>query len=186
RASVIATMEWASRAALYWASSWRGMGPVLHGPSGLGESGAATLCRQRNGKFLPIRGGGLAHDGMKQPVEMRERLETNLEGDLTHAQIGIRQQRLGALDAETPHVFGEVQARVPLEEFANVKGACAGRLRHIREPDLLLEMLVDKCFGAHHGHRLGIGPPDGNRVALAREILGEAAEDAGDGKELVA
>jgi putative heme iron utilization protein len=66
----------------------------------------------------------LAGDSFEHPVEVSQRLETNLKGDLADAQIGIEQQVFGFLDAHAREVIREIDARDFFEHFAKIK--CAG------------------------------------------------------------
>src|ERR1035438_1611915 len=78
-------------------------------------------------------GRRLADCFLEHPVEVRERLEADLEGDFTHPQIGIEQEVLGSLDADARDVIREVQARRLLEDLAEIEGAGVDRFGNLPE-----------------------------------------------------
>ena len=53
----------------------------------------------RSQQLRPVFRGRLAQNLLEDAVEVRQRLEPDLEGNLAHAQIGVEQQVLGFLDA---------------------------------------------------------------------------------------
>jgi hypothetical protein len=70
-----------------------------------------------------VLGGRLAQQLLEDAVEMRERLEPDLERDLAHAQVGIQQEILRLFNANAGQVVGEVDAGDLLEHLAEVKRA---------------------------------------------------------------
>jgi len=76
-----------------------------------------------SGQLNAIIGRRLAEDSLEDPVEVGKRLEAYFKGDLADAQVRVEQQVLGALDAQTGQIIGEVDTGDFAEHFAEIKAA---------------------------------------------------------------
>ena len=77
-------------------------------------------------------GWRLAKDAFEHAVELRERLKTDIVGDLADSAARIQKLRLCVLQPHPRDVIGKFETGGPLEDFAEMKHAHAGRLGHGR------------------------------------------------------
>ena len=68
-------------------------------------------------------GGGLAEDALEHAIELRERLEPDVVGDLADAAARIQELGLGVLQSDPGDVVGELKAGGFLEDFTEMKHA---------------------------------------------------------------
>src|ERR1035441_2503160 len=101
-------------------------------------------------------GRRLADCFLEHPVEVRERLEADLEGDFTHPQIGVEQEVLGSLDADARDVIREVQARRLLEDLAEVERASVDRFGNLPETHGVGLVFYNVCLGPRDDGRLRV------------------------------
>src|SRR3984893_19598005 len=101
-------------------------------------------------------------DFFERTVELRQRLEADLERDFADAQIWILQKIARLLDASAGDEFDEVQSSGLLEFFAEIIRAHVYHSRHVGQRKRFAIMLANVITRARDGFRLGV-------AALQRE-----------------
>ena len=101
----------------------------------------------------------------EHPVEMRQRLETDLEGDFAHPQIRIQQEIFGFFDPHPRDIVREIDAGDLLEHLAKIEAAHVYRLGHLSEGKLLGLVFMDIIARAGNDGRLGVFLLDKDLVA---------------------
>src|SRR4026207_1255650 len=86
---------------------------------------------------------GLAEDSFKHPVELSQRLKTNVVGDLAYAAVGIQKLTFGIFQTHACNVIGKLEAGCFLKDFTEVKNACARGLCHHRQRKRLHLVLLN-------------------------------------------
>ena len=75
-------------------------------------------------------GWRLAEDAFEHAVELRERLKTDVVGDLADSAARIQELRFCVLQPHPRDIIGKFETGGPLEDFAEMKHARARRLGH--------------------------------------------------------
>src|ERR1035437_398535 len=107
---------------------------ILHGNRAAAWEG---ICLAGAQQLRPILGGRLSQNLLKHTVEMRQRLEPDLEGNLAYPQVWIEQQVFGFLDAHARKVIREVNPGHFLEHLAEIESTGVDRLGDVTEPQVL-------------------------------------------------
>src|ERR1035437_5624083 len=107
---------------------------ILHGNRAAAWEGICLAIAQQ---LRPILGGRLSQNLLKHTVEMRQRLEPDLEGNLAYPQVWIEQPVFGCLYARARKVIREVTPGPFLEHLAKIKSGGFGRLGAVPEPQAL-------------------------------------------------
>ena len=72
--------------------------------------------------------GGLAEGAFEHPIELGERLETDVVGDFADAPARIHELGFGVFQSDAGDIIGKRQARRFLKDLAEVEDAGAGGL----------------------------------------------------------
>src|SRR4029453_15233846 len=107
---------------------------------------------------------------------MRKRLKADFVGDFADPDMWIEQALLGALDADTSEIIGEVEPGSLLELLAEIKGAHVHSLRLGREGEILGIVWGDEFSSPGNDRGLGVFTAEDNLVCDDREMLCEDLE----------
>ena len=77
--------------------------------------------------------GRLPEDAFESAVEMGERSEADIVGDVADAQVRIEKSDPGIFQADTRDVVAEFQPGAFVKHLAEMKHAHPSRLRHISQ-----------------------------------------------------
>src|SRR5438128_9370918 len=87
--------------------------------------------------------GRSPEDALEIAVELGERLEADIVGDVADAQVRIEKSDPGIFQANTRDVVAEFQPGALMKYLGEMKHAHPNRLRHISQREFLGLMLVD-------------------------------------------
>src|ERR1035437_1218193 len=122
-----------------------------------------------------------ARDFFERAIELRDRLEADLQSDRADAKVWIPQKILRFLDPHPPQVINKGHPSRLLETLAEI--GCAGihRPRHPGEREFLSMMGIDKPARFYDGRRITLVRPKQQSVAAEGEMSGKNCQQAEQG-----
>ena len=113
----------------------------------------------------PVITGRLADQLSEDPIEVCQRLKTDLISDLAHPQVRIQQEVFRLLDANTGQIVGEMESGGFLESLAEIKSAGVYGASDSSERKIFGMMRIDEISRAADRERLGVLLLNGDLIA---------------------
>lgn len=122
-------------------------------------------------QLQPVFRRRLAENFLEHAVEMRQRLEADLERDFAHAQIWIQQEVFGFFNPHPREIVREIDAGNFFERLAKIERAHVDRPRDLAQRQFLALMFQNVFLGALDDRRFGVFLLDEHLVAQHGQVL---------------